>query len=354
MPSSSCSVSAGCVAPAAMPQLDRDRILRERCSSHAEIAARSGLVLEAGRELRQQRAELAGRRQRLDRGAELVDVLLRRASTGRRPVAFWNISGWVNFWNSLSENSNPAASARPTPRTVGRRRAPVERRVDFDGVEVLGVERAARRSRRGARSTARRHGIEDAVPGAFARTGSSSRTCRCGFDASSSQLRGTQSLSKPNMTFEPAIRIGRRIRFGFSIIRSIASFFDRGSGRCLKTGLRVLTKSRNRSASMCFSRNARVGGSLLMSSSSTSTLTLLQKTSGVPAGGSGGFPVDLFLLAKHAPSSGTRESRFVQRLRQIVCDIEVIELEPQMGAKGSLRLGPCNRLARRLWRYQST
>jgi len=34
------------------------------------------------------------------------------------------------------------------------------------------------------------------------------------------------------------------IRFGFSIIRSIASFFDPGSGRFLKTGLRVLTKSR--------------------------------------------------------------------------------------------------------------
>ena len=66
------------------------------------------------------------------------------------------------------------------------------------------------------------------------------------------------SLSKPKITFEPLIRIGRRIRFGFSIIRSIASFFDLGSGRSLNTGLRVLTKSRKRSASMCFSRNSRV------------------------------------------------------------------------------------------------
>jgi hypothetical protein len=65
--------------------------------------------------------------------------------------------------------------------------------------------------------------------------------------------------------------IGRRIRFGFSIIIAIASRFDAGSGRSLKTGLRVLTKSRNRSASMCFSRNSRDGGSLLMSIWWTST-----------------------------------------------------------------------------------
>jgi hypothetical protein len=76
-------------------------------------------------------------------------------------------------------------------------------------------------------------------------------------------------LSNPNVTFEPWTRIGRRMRFGWSIMRSIASFFERGSGRCLKTGLRVLTKSRNRSASMCFSRNARSGGVRLMSRSST-------------------------------------------------------------------------------------
>jgi hypothetical protein len=50
----------------------------------------------------------------------------------------------------------------------------------------------------------------------------------------------------------------------------MASFFDFGSGRSLKTGLRVLTKSRNRAASMCASRNAREGGVLLMSMDSTS------------------------------------------------------------------------------------
>jgi hypothetical protein len=71
--------------------------------------------------------------------------------------------------------------------------------------------------------------------------------------------------------------MGRRIRFGFSIIIAIASFFDVGSGRCLNTGLRVLTKSRNLSGSMCFSRNARDGGSLLMSISCTSTPAVSRK-----------------------------------------------------------------------------
>jgi len=61
------------------------------------------------------------------------------------------------------------------------------------------------------------------------------------------------------------------MRFGFSVIRSIASFFDFGSGRSFHTGLRVLTKSRKRSASTCFSRNSRDGGCLLMSTSLTST-----------------------------------------------------------------------------------
>jgi hypothetical protein len=48
-------------------------------------------------------------------------------------------------------------------------------------------------------------------------------------------------LSNPKITFEPLIRIGRRMRFGFSTIKSIASFFDLGSGRSFHTGLRVLT-----------------------------------------------------------------------------------------------------------------
>jgi hypothetical protein len=84
-------------------------------------------------------------------------------------------------------------------------------------------------------------------------------------------------LSNPKVTFEPRTRIGRLMRFGCFIIRSIASFFDFGSGRSLKTGLRVLTKSRNRSSSMCFSRNARSGGFRLMSRSSTSTCCCSRK-----------------------------------------------------------------------------
>jgi hypothetical protein len=64
---------------------------------------------------------------------------------------------------------------------------------------------------------------------------------------------------------------------GFFIIMSIACFFDRGSGCSLKTGLRVLTYSRKRSGSMCFSRNSRVGGVRLMSISLTSTPVVSRK-----------------------------------------------------------------------------
>jgi hypothetical protein len=79
------------------------------------------------------------------------------------------------------------------------------------------------------------------------------------------------------MTFEPLIKIGRLMRFGFLNIRSIASLFERGSGRCLNTGLRVLTKSRKRPGSTCFSRNSRGGGSRLISSSRTSTPDLSRR-----------------------------------------------------------------------------
>jgi hypothetical protein len=60
-------------------------------------------------------------------------------------------------------------------------------------------------------------------------------------------------------------------------MRSIASRLLFGSGRVLNTGLRVLTKRRKSSASMCCSRNARVGGALLMSRSSTSTPSSARK-----------------------------------------------------------------------------
>jgi hypothetical protein len=38
----------------------------------------------------------------------------------------------------------------------------------------------------------------------------------------------------------PFTRIGLLIRFGLASMRSMASFFERGSGRVLNTGLRVL------------------------------------------------------------------------------------------------------------------
>jgi hypothetical protein len=49
------------------------------------------------------------------------------------------------------------------------------------------------------------------------------------------------SLSKPKITCDPLIMIGRRMRLGLSIIIAIASLFDFGRPRSLNTGLRVLT-----------------------------------------------------------------------------------------------------------------
>jgi len=57
----------------------------------------------------------------------------------------------------------------------------------------------------------------------------------------------------------------------------MASFFERGSGRSLNTGLRVLTKSMNRFASTCRSRNSREGGCLLISISCRSTPAVSRK-----------------------------------------------------------------------------
>jgi hypothetical protein len=84
-------------------------------------------------------------------------------------------------------------------------------------------------------------------------------------------------LSNPNIAFFPLISTGLRMRFGCSTIMSMASLFDFGSGRPLKIGLRVLTKSRNRFSSMCRSRNARSGGVRLISRSSTSILCCSRK-----------------------------------------------------------------------------
>jgi hypothetical protein len=64
--------------------------------------------------------------------------------------------------------------------------------------------------------------------------------------------------------------MGRLIRFGCSSMSAMASRFDVGKGRSLNTGLRRLTYSRKFASSMCSSRNAREGGVLLMSRSSTS------------------------------------------------------------------------------------
>src|SRR5262245_36455885 len=62
------------LAEAPMAEFHRERVVLEGAEQPFEIAARRWLVAEARGELREQRAELAGARERIDRGAELVDV----------------------------------------------------------------------------------------------------------------------------------------------------------------------------------------------------------------------------------------------------------------------------------------
>src|SRR5687767_6590674 len=62
-----------------MAEFYRDQVLAESLEQPFEIAPRVGVVLEAGRELREKRAELVRRRERIDRAAELVDIGLSEA-----------------------------------------------------------------------------------------------------------------------------------------------------------------------------------------------------------------------------------------------------------------------------------
>src|SRR5439155_16037527 len=121
----------------------------------------------------------------------------------------------------------PRRSRGPSFRRLRRGHA-VEARVHFHGIEVLGVEREIVEAALLLRC---RLGIEDPVPRALARR---IVPTRCA-DTNATHNVSYAFLSKPNVTFEPRIRMGRRIRFGFSIIRSMASRFDLGSARSLKT-----------------------------------------------------------------------------------------------------------------------
>src|SRR5581483_3262453 len=62
------------VAPALVTQLHGDRILAERTQQPRERLARRGRVFERRRELREQRAEFAGVRERRDAAPKFVEV----------------------------------------------------------------------------------------------------------------------------------------------------------------------------------------------------------------------------------------------------------------------------------------
>ena len=162
------------VAPALVPQLDGDRVVVEDAQELREIVARRRAVLEARRELRQQRAQTA-----------------RRDASGSMPARNSSMSVCVTCASrSSSGPSDPGArlerclaehlrvrellielerelEARRRPLRPGARhlgaRLPVEGRVHLDGVEVLGVEaQLVEVLRAGAlRSRGR---IEEAVP----------------------------------------------------------------------------------------------------------------------------------------------------------------------------------------------
>jgi hypothetical protein len=89
-----------------MPQLDRDRIAVQRAKQMRQIIARWRRILEAGRKLSEERAQLAGRRQRLDAGSEGVEIRIIGTcqdidkGVGSRfgnVSAVLNIPGCVNF-----------------------------------------------------------------------------------------------------------------------------------------------------------------------------------------------------------------------------------------------------------------
>ena len=112
---------------------------RENAPAATRDSARVRLVAKAGRELRQQRTELAGWRERIDGGAELVDVLLREIP-GVLPRGLLIHARVRELLVQLERELEGGRRAIHPALSRGRRRDPVERRIDFDRVEVLGVE----------------------------------------------------------------------------------------------------------------------------------------------------------------------------------------------------------------------
>ena len=248
-----------------MTQLDGDRIVAKRCSAATRgNRANPDSFLKLAGNWASSAPSLPARRQRIDRRAKLVDVRWPR-SIAIAPSRLCEHLGVRELLIELQrELEVRPACARPTSRP-----SPAQ--------EPGRTSSSPRRCRSVPRRTrARRTSACRAAGAPAGRDRKCRSTCPCRMDSSSPMCRRgspaaapssrrvspraiLSSLSKPKVTLLPRTRIGRLIRFGCCIIRSIASFLDLGSGRCLNTGLRVLTKSRKRCSSMCCSRNSRSG-----------------------------------------------------------------------------------------------
>src|SRR5262249_14449880 len=140
------------IAPAPVPQLDRDRITGKAPEQVRQVVLRFGCVLEAGWKLREQGAELACGCQRIDATPKLVEVrvvgpyeLCERLGTevlsDLRPDPLAEQPRVREFLIQLDGEFEIAGRPLgPSAADLGARLA-VERRVDLNGVEVFGVKR---------------------------------------------------------------------------------------------------------------------------------------------------------------------------------------------------------------------
>ena len=273
------------VAAAPVPQLDRDRVAGERLQQPVEIVARRRLVLEAGGKLRQQRPELARRGQRIERRAEAR----RRPSCAerrrdRRPSPCANIVRVREFLIELErelEARRRALGPAPASRCrAGRRRTSSSPRRC----------RSARHRRRARRTPF-------AGPAADRRCRS---TCPCPWDSSSPTCRCARAhrsfpvhlLVEAEDDLRPLDQ-DRPLDQVRVLHHQVDRFLLRPRQRPLLEDRAARADEIEKcSGSMCFSRNSRSGGVLLMSICSTVDALLVQETSGVLAGRSGGFGVE--------------------------------------------------------------
>ena len=150
------------VAPAPVPQLDRDGAGRKRLDEPREVVVGGGVVAEAGGELREQGPELAGLVEGRDGVAELLDV----------PAVHPGVPGTGGrrehprvgeLLVELDGEREVVGGPRRPGLGGGAAGHAVEGRVHLDGVEVLGVAGELVEPPRPMAAPARR--IEDAVPG---------------------------------------------------------------------------------------------------------------------------------------------------------------------------------------------